>query len=1050
MQRPSFSIYDASAGSGKTYTLVKEYLKILFSSNKNDAYKNILAITFTNKAVHEMKSRIVSSLSDLAKEEVGPKTRSIMNDLMCDVGMTEQEVREKARAIIKHIIHNYAAFDISTIDKFTHKVIRTFALDLDLPVNFEVSLDTSGLLTEAVDALIAQAGEDPELTRLLVDFTMEKTDDDKSWDVSQEIFNTGRLLLNETDRKEILNFDHVSLSDFSKIKKNLQLKVKEINDYCSKSASTLLKLIDDKGIDRASFSGQFFIKHCGYIETDTLKSTHKRFYEPIDIKVLKNSKDTDAIESIKSDLLAGLLDIYKKYQERDFLKAYLKNIIPLSLLSTIKVELDKVQKEQNVLSIAEFNKLINDEIQNQPAPFIYERMGERYKHFFIDEFQDTSEMQWLNLIPLIDNATSSEDLSGERGSLMIVGDPKQSIYRFRGGKAEQFIKLVKKENPFSNPEVEVIALGKNYRSHEQVINFNNEFFAFMANQFENLEYKDLYENHSAQACNDKKGGFVEISFIPEIEEEETDEDTTTKTDLYLELVLEKIDSCKNQGFEYKDIVILTRRRKEGIWLANFLTEKSIPILSSETLMIANSSEVQLLILVLRYLQNKDDRDSKARMLYHISDSFETNLKKHDFIAAGLSREDESELQKWLLDFGINLSFADLRQQSLYDIVEILVSKLIQGNESNAYIQYFQDLVLEKDIIRQTGISDFLIYWDTNSHTLSIPSPEGNNAVRIMTIHKAKGLEFPVVIYPFAEEDFNKRPKGKFWIDADEEIFGASKVLLDENKALMDMGDVAAEVYNTKIQEQTLDIVNVLYVALTRAAEQLYVISNMNKKKDGAISETNLSAYFVNYLDNIALFNPEVYSYSFGKQEKISEPSPETEKNKSIKLVQFPLQSSAIKIAQREALMWGSLQQDAIEYGNTIHEILALIKIKEDMPLAIEKSLESGLITIAQKATVQQTIEEILENQELLEFFNAEHKILNEHAIIQKEGTTVKPDRVVLKRGKEAMILDYKTGVFQESHRRQVEQYEQALEKMGYTVSKITLLYIGKDLKVLDL
>ena len=1049
MQRPSFSIYDASAGSGKTYTLVKEYLKILFSSNKNDAYKNILAITFTNKAVHEMKSRIVSSLSELAKDEVGPKTKSIMNDLICDVGMTEQEIRDKARVIIKHIIHNYAAFDISTIDKFTHKVIRTFALDLDLPVNFEVSLDTSGLLTEAVDALISQAGEDPELTRLLVDFTMEKTDDDKSWDVSQEIFNTGRLLLNETDRKEILNFDHVSLADFSEIKKRLHAKVKDINDYCSQTASALLKLIDDKGIERASFSRQTFINHCGYIETDTLKPAHKRFYNPEDIQVLKSSKDIELIEGIKSDLLAGLADIYKKYQERDFLKAYLKNIIPLSLLSTIKVELDKVQKEQNVLSIAEFNKLINDEIQNQPAPFIYERMGERYKHFFIDEFQDTSEMQWLNLIPLIDNATSSEDLSGEKGTLMIVGDPKQSIYRFRGGKAEQFIKLVKKENPFSNPEVEVIPLGINYRSHEQVISFNNDFFAFMANKFENPEYKDLYENHSAQACNEKEGGFVEISFIPEIEEEESDEEASTKTDLYLELVLAKIDSCVSQGFDYKDIVILTRRRKEGIFIANFLTEKSIPILSSETLMIANASEVQFLILVLRYLQNKDDRDSKARMLYYISESVETNLEKHDFIAAGLSKVDESDLQKWLFNFGINLSFADLRQQSLYNVVEILVSKLIRRKESNAYIQYFQDLVLERDVLRQTGISDFLIYWDANSHTLSIPSPEGNNAVRIMTIHKAKGLEFPVVIYPFAEEDFNRSIKGKFWIDADETIFGASKVLLDESKALLEMGDVAAELYSQKIQEQKLDIINVLYVALTRAGEQLYVISNMNKKKDGSFPE-NLSTYFVDYLANKNIFDPEVFTYSFGKPVKISDPSPENQKNNSINLVAFPLQSTAIKIAQREALMWGSLQQDAIEYGNTIHEILALIKVKSDMPLAIEKSVETGLITTAQKDIVQNTIEEILGNDELLEFFNSDYKILNEHSIIQKEGTTVKPDRVVLKSNTEAMILDYKTGVFQESHRRQVEQYEEALEKMGYSVSKKTLLYIGKDLKVLDL
>ena len=221
MQSPSFSIYDGSAGSGKTYTLVKEYLKIILSSPRNDAYRNILAITFTNKAVHEMKSRIVGSLSEFAKETPSAKAVDLMEDLSRDTGLSIIQLKVKSQNIIKHLIHNYAAFDISTIDKFTHKVIRAFAHDLNLPMTFDVTLDTENLLVEAVDAIIAQAGQDETLTKLLIDFTMEKTDDDKSWDVSREILETGRLVLNENNRNEILHFNEKTIEEFVEIKKKM-------------------------------------------------------------------------------------------------------------------------------------------------------------------------------------------------------------------------------------------------------------------------------------------------------------------------------------------------------------------------------------------------------------------------------------------------------------------------------------------------------------------------------------------------------------------------------------------------------------------------------------------------------------------------------------------------------------------------------------------------------------------------------------------------------------------------------------------------------------
>jgi ATP-dependent exoDNAse (exonuclease V) beta subunit len=1085
MQRPSFSIYDASAGSGKTYALVKEYLKIILTANKNDAYRNILAITFTNKAVHEMKSRIVGSLSEFAKDEPSDKALSLMHDLAKETELSVIQIKTKSKNIIKHIIHNYAAFDISTIDKFTHKVIRAFAHDLNLPMTFEVTLDTENLLVEAVDAIIAQAGEDETLTKLLVDFTMEKTDDDKSWDISREILDTGRLVLNENHRNEITHFHDKSIGDFIDIKTKLVEACKVLEKESVAFANEASALIENNGIDTKSFSAGHFPNHIISIQKGNFNPKNKTYHEAEDIKINKTAKDRAIIENIIPDLLQMLDKVYKSFEKRDFYKAFLKNITPLSLLNTVSNELAKIQSEQNVLSITEFNAIIHREIQNQPAPFIYERLGERYRHFFIDEFQDTSEMQWQNLIPLIDNALSGMDETGEKGTLMIVGDPKQSIYRWRGGKAEQFIELSKDQNPFNNPDKKLEHLDKNYRSYSQVIEFNNDFFQLLSNEFEHEDYKDLYANHSTQKINDKVGGYVNISFIPKVENTEDDEESLDKTKLYLLATLNTIQKVTHQGFEYKDIVILSRKRSQGIAIANYLTEQGIPLLSSETLMIQNATEVRLIIHLLKYLKNSADLEAKAHFLHYVAEYIQDELPVHDFIAKGMEEKQEAAFEKWLTGFNISLSFQDIRKKSLYEAVETIINKFLQaplapkggvdeldGSASailvappsgagGAYVQYFLDIVLERDVRNQAGISDFLNFWDKNAEKFSIPSPEGKNAVRIMTIHKSKGLEFPVVIMPFAEEDYNRKPKDKLWLNAEDEAFGLPKVLIDNSSAVEGFGEEASVVYNQKKQEDLLDNINVLYVALTRAEEQLYVISNMNlmsKSKAKANEEeeepkakaNNMSSFFINYLKKEGVFVEDIFEYEFGNPTKLSSESKKTADVKSIPLVSEILNPKNIKIAQRESVMWGTHQQEAIEYGNVVHEILSFVKTKNDVDLAITKSIESGLITINQKEVVYKTIQEIVNHQELENYFAEGNEVLNEQTIIQKEGRTIKPDRMVLTKDKEVFLLDYKTGTHHPKYQSQLENYQNAIEKMGYKVVKKALIYIGEEIKVVNL
>ncbi len=1068
MQRPSFSIYDASAGSGKTYALVKEYLKIILVAPKNDAYRNILAITFTNKAVHEMKSRIVGSLSEFAKDEPSAKAQDLMQDLVNGkrnennpeewseepIGLSIIEIKTKSQQIIKHIIHNYAAFDISTIDKFTHKVIRAFAHDLNLPMTFEVTLDTENLLIEAVDAIIAQAGEDETLTKLLIDFTMEKTDDDKSWDISREILETGRLVLNENNRNEITHFQDKSIAEFVEIKAKLSEACKDLEKQTIVFAEEALTLIDKNGIDTKSFSRGTFPNHINSIQQGKFNPKNKMFHEFEDIAINKTAKDRAIIENLIPEFLQILSKVYTAFEKINFYKAFLKNITPLSLLNTVSNELAKIQEEQNVLSISEFNAIIHREIQNQPAPFIYERLGERYRHFFIDEFQDTSEMQWQNLIPLIDNALSGQDDFGVKGTLMIVGDPKQSIYRWRGGKAEQFIELSKDQNPFNNPDKRLEHLDKNYRSYSQIIEFNNDFFKLLSNEFEHLDYKDLYENHSHQKTNDKTGGYVNISFIPKVETSEdpdtSGEETLDKTDLYVLATLNTIQKTLKQGFQYKDIVILTRKRSQGIAIANYLTEQGIPLLSSETLMIQNATEVRLIIHLLKYLKNSSDLESKANFLQYLAKNSKDKLPIHDFIAQGMALFQETDFELWLMSFDVSLSFQNIRKKSLYEAVETIIAKFLNPKVSNAYVQYFLDIVLERDIRNQAGISDFLNFWDKNAEKFSIPSPEGTNAVRIMTIHKSKGLEFPVVIFPFAEEDYTRKPKDKLWLNAEEQDFGLPKVLIDNSSAVEGFGEEAAEVYNQKKQEELLDNINVLYVALTRAEEQLYVISNMNLSSKGELPKNNMCSFFINYLDNKVGFDENQLEYEFGNSMKLSAGKEHVDTSKTIPLVTEILNPKNIKIAQREALMWGTHQQEAIEYGNVIHEILSFVKTKNDVDLAITKSIENGLITFGQKETVFNTIQEIVNHSELEICFAEGNDVLNEQTIIQKEGTTIKPDRMVLTKNKEVLLLDYKTGTHNVKYQQQLENYQTAIELMGYKVIKKALIYIGKEIDVVNL
>jgi len=430
-----FQVYNASAGSGKTFTLVKEYLKILFSSSSNYQFKHILAVTFTNKAVGEMKARILETLEQFSKldlKSTDPKP-SMFTAIAHELKMEHETIRNKSITLLNTIMHNYAAFDISTIDGFNHRLIRTFAHDLKLPLNFEVELDTKSLLTEAVDRLIAKAGTNAVLTKILVDFAIEKADDDKSWDVARDFNTIAQLLLKESDIEYIKSLNEKSLDDFKELKKLLISKISTTENLIKKTSQTVLELIKSSGLEHTDFTRKTLPNH--FIRANTLdfKDLYKNNLETnlaerrsIYNKTLDANK-AGSIDAILPNIETAFLKMKQAVFNLKFLKAFAKNMTPLSVLKAINHELLAIKTEENKMLISEFNAIISNEIKGQPTPFIYERMGEKFKYYFIDEFQDTSQMQWENLIPLVDNSLSGENMKAEKGTAMLVGDAKQLI-----------------------------------------------------------------------------------------------------------------------------------------------------------------------------------------------------------------------------------------------------------------------------------------------------------------------------------------------------------------------------------------------------------------------------------------------------------------------------------------------------------------------------------------------------------------------------------------------------------------------------------------------
>ena len=1033
MQQSAYKIFNASAGSGKTFTLVKEYLKILLSSDKNQKFRQILAVTFTNKAVNEMKGRILSSLAEISEDADEKKESEMALLLSKELGVDQSTLRQNAKVQLRKILHNYAYFDVSTIDKFTHRVIRTFARDLKLSHNFEVLLDTDLLLEESIDNLMSKAGQDKQLTQALIDFALVKTDSDKYWDLHNDLFKAGKMIFRENDLPHLKRLVSKSINDFITLQKHLRSEKRKIEKSAALLADKALGIIADSDLTeddfpRKTLPGHFMrIKRLDW-DLDTL----------YDNKLEENLQAGNILKSGSElpyeEFPLRILDVYQKAKTLIMRWALLENayqnLLPLSVLNAMYLEIRQIEDEKDVLPISSFNSIIAETIANQPAPFIYERLGEKYRYYFIDEFQDTSQMQWNNLIPLVSNAIESVDNEGNTGSLMLVGDVKQAIYRWRGGRPEQFLDLITQaQNPFVlKPTVH--SLDTNFRSAGEIIRFNNAFFKSVSYFISNPAYRHLFAEETQQKFNSKEGGFVNIDFL-DANEESMDE-------LYSESVRKAIHSSIEKGYQYSDICILTRKKKHGILLSEHLIESGIPVVSSETLLLSSSTRINFLIDILKLANLPHDKDIAFAVFNFL---IPRNSDYHNNMQDALGGP-----QNWLLKHHY-FDLQSLHYQSVYDGLEEAIRLFGLASDSDAFIAYLLDEVLKLEKRQDTGIVAFLDFWEKNIDKLSVTAPDNLEAVKIMTIHKAKGLEFPIVIFPYANTNIYYEKDAKLWQGVDKDEFcGFQELLFGKKKQMVDYGEEFSERFTAEQEKLELDAFNILYVALTRAIEALFIITKKDLDAKGSHKTSLYSGLFIHYLNELGLWTGRQDSYSFGELNPRTTRKFAGPEQESIEYMISNRNETAPKMVIKNAALWDDQRMMAIERGTIIHYILSQINTISDLDEVMKRTRVSGMMNEKEAEGLFNTILQIIKHPELSTYYREGLDVKNEHEIICENGLILRPDRLIIDKEK-ATIIDYKTGSPKSEHREQLITYGSAIIEMGFDLDNRIIVYINDDIEV---
>lgn len=990
-----------------------------------------------------MKQRIVSHLMQFANKEFLDNPSKLMLQLSEECNQSIQTIFERSERILGHLLHHYSGFSVETIDGFNHRLIRTFSKDLKLASNFEVTLDQKQLLEQAVDTLLSKTGEDLDTTQLLVDFTLQKTDDDRSWDISRDLVEATKMLFSENDLKQVELLKGKSLADFNQFSNLLLTRIKAISSEIRAIATDTLQLIDESGLQHDDFNRSYYPKYLQKLLSDKTDDYVAKWQLELLDKPLypgRVVKDNPQAAAVMDELAPVFSEAFNHSKHlvfrRKLLENIRKNLTPLSVINLVRGEIEDIKSEENIIPIAEFNTIISNEIKHQPAPFIYERLGERYRHFFIDEFQDTSLLQWENLMPLIENALSQEFTDGSQGSLLIVGDAKQSIYRWRGGLPEQFIDLYNCNNPFPGTEKRVENLEINFRSAKQIIEFNNSFFSHIATYFTDPVHAELYKLGNRQHTTDKEGGYVHIEFVPANNKNELHE-------LYAEKIKHTILDLRATGFAYSDICILTRTKDDGVRLGAALLQEHISVVSSETLLLQHSPLVAFLLNCLTLRTSPDNDEAKAHLLLFLYDHLDLTEENCDFMS-GFFPSDSAHFEAQLRAYGIEFSMEKIAAYSLYEACEYCIRIFQLMPLADAYLDGFLNLVHDFQQQYSAAHYSFFDYWETKKETAAISTGEGMDAIRLMTIHKAKGLEFPVVLFPYADVNIYREKTAKAWYPVNEFIDTFDTSLISYNKEVENYGTIGAALHDERRKKLQLDNLNLLYVSLTRAVERLYVFCQQVNESSSGIPQ-NYNQLFMSYLRSEGLWNEAQMSYGFGTAAPGSAPLESAVTNEITPeyICTFPEEHN-LNITSRDASLWHSKAQLAMDTGTLLHELMSKIIHKDDLSSSLSDFTKRLPAEDKEVEKFRKISTSILNHPELSAYFSGSDRVEVERDIITSQGELLRPDRLNIYSDGSVTLIDYKTGAVQPAHKVQINTYAKALETMGYRIREKLIIYASEE------
>ena len=1064
------TVYKASAGSGKTFTLATEYIKLLMLNPMS--YRNILAVTFTNKATEEMKMRILSQLYGIWKQL--PDSDNYARHISAETGLDGTTISKQAGKALNLLLHNYSYFRVETIDTFFQSVLRNLARELDLTANLRIGLNDVQVEEQAVDQLIDSLTHTDVMLQWLLKYIMESISEDRSWNIIGQVKQFGRTIFRDYYKEKSIelnqlisqkNFLDGYMGQMRQIRSDAEKHMKEIAEQFFESLETEGITVDELSYGKTGVYGFFVKLSNGQMDESIVGSRVSDCLSFAEKWYSKKSKRPETIHIVAENVLMPILRRaveerprqWKLFKSADLT---LRHLNQLRLLDSIERKVRDMNEEANRFLLSDTQQLLHSLIKDSDSPFIFEKIGTQLEHIMIDEFQDTSTVQWQNFKVLLQECMSHADTEN-----LIVGDVKQSIYRWRSGDW-RLLNTIDREFTSNNGMIDIRPLEFNYRSERRIIEFNNAFFTEAARQeyeSQREEYPDGAEQlkHAyadvAQKIPEKRGsnGYVSINLLPQ-------EDYQEQT---LNDIVDTVSQLLAVGTSPSKIAILVRTNNYIPLVADYFSEHlpDIRIVSDEAFRLDASVSICLLVQALHLLTHPDDLLAKATIAKIYQRSVLGNtMNENELLIKDQSLDD-------LLPQDYIGHTAELLRLPLYELTERLYSifQLERLNEQSAYICAFYDQLNQFTLDNSTDIDAFISEWEESICSKTIQSSE-INGIRILSIHKSKGLEFDNVIIPFC--DWRLEHSDILWCQPKESPFNALPIVPVDYSQKQMAGTIFEHDYLDEHLQNTVDNLNLLYVAFTRASQRLFVFGRRNAPNTRSVLIESVLPQLS--LENSSLDGTEddgaVLAFTYGRfseysknsgcsnHSEDSENSDSTTENvflqpvwpKPITIETFDVKTEFRQSNKSRDFIEGEDEQQTLSYikiGSVLHNVFSTIRTSADIEQALHQLQQDGVLYDDEvtREKVTKLLRKRLEDKLVNNWFSGRWKLFNECTILQMVDGRVlerRPDRVMTD-GQETHVVDFKFGRPKPEYQEQVREYMQLLQSMGLPNVKGWLWYV---------